>query len=106
MIRLIFIVVISLLVSAGCSIGADEEKKTMPKKFKTTLTVVYNAITLEEAAAKEQAFRELYKDACEVDIELEAANETVFIGNASIDSQHTDIGRFEITPNGIIQYQD
>jgi hypothetical protein len=38
------------------------------KKFEVTFTVTYNAISLEDAAKKEAVFRELYKDACKVDV--------------------------------------
>ena len=40
------------------------------KKFEVIFTVKYNAITLEEAAKKEMIFRELYKDACIVDVKV------------------------------------
>ena len=40
------------------------------KKFEVIFTVKYNAITLEEAAKKETMFRELYKDACIVDVKV------------------------------------
>ena len=45
--------------------------KARPKRFKTTLIVVYNSLTLEEAAEKEKLFREKYSDACSVDIKVD-----------------------------------
>ena len=39
-----------------------------PKKFEVIYTVKYNAITLERASDLEKMFRELYKDACNVDV--------------------------------------
>jgi len=46
-------------------------KEPRPKRFKTTLIVVYNSLTLEEAAEKEKLFREKYSDACSVDIKVD-----------------------------------
>jgi len=53
--------------------------KIEPKKFEVVFTVKYNAISLEDAARKEKVFRELYKDACKVDVNLSpAANSITF----------------------------
>ena len=41
-----------------------------PKKFEVTYIVKYNAITLERASDLEKIFRELYKNACNVDLKI------------------------------------
>ncbi len=61
------IIVIFLLGIFTVGVAGD---KIEPKKFEVVFTVKYNAISLEDAARKEQIFRELYKDACKVDVTL------------------------------------
>ena len=60
--------IIALIIMAFCGTVQAEEVKQ--QKFLVVYTVQYNAITLEEAAKKEQAFRTTYKDACKVEIEV------------------------------------
>jgi len=49
-----------------------------PKKFEVTYTVKYNAITLERASDLEKMFRELYKDACKVDVVIKESQGGMF----------------------------
>ena len=49
------------------------DEKPEQKKFEVTFTVKYNAITLQEASDLEAKFRELYKDACVVDVVVKEA---------------------------------
>ena len=69
--------------------------KLTPKKFKTTLVVVYNAITLEEAAEKEKIFREKYIDACSVDVKLEEISVMSWVSTGSfiVDTLNTSVQR-------------
>lgn len=38
------------------------------KKFSVTYSITFNSLTLTEAGAKERAIRELFDDACKVDV--------------------------------------
>jgi len=61
----------SLLVLAILTeVGSAPEAIRLPKKWKVTFSVTYNSMTLQEAADKEKLFRELFKDACDVDVDL------------------------------------
>ena len=64
--------VIAILFLFSILLLGDE--KPEQKKFEVTFTVKYNAITLQEASDLEAKFRELYKDACVVDVVVKEAN--------------------------------
>ena len=66
-------------------------KEPRPKRFKTTLIVVYNSLTLEEAAEKEKLFREKYSDACSVDIKVDE------IDLYTITTGHFSAGHFSVS---------
>ncbi len=66
----ILLICFALVFICTCS-EAEEKKEIVPKKFQATFTVRYNAITLDEAAKREMVFRELYADACKVDVKVE-----------------------------------
>ena len=64
--KVILLICMCLLVS-GMAIARDFEAK----KFKTTFTVVFNAMTLEESARMETVIKKKFSDACSIDVELE-----------------------------------
>lgn len=66
----VVLIVLILFVFYIVKVSANPAKETNTKKFEVVFNVKYNAITLEEAARKEGAFRETYKDACEVDVKV------------------------------------
>lgn len=60
------------------------------QKFEVVFTVKYNSMTLAGAAAKEATFRDLFKDACDVKVELMALDSTsgrLGIGIGSVSPQ-------------------
>jgi len=82
-------IVIFLLGVFTVGVAGD---KTEPKKFEVVFTVKYNAISLEEAALKEKIFRELYKDACKVDVTLGSVGDNFTIGAGTwITTDATDL---------------
>ena len=41
-----------------------------PKKFEVTFIVKYNEMTLKKASEKETMFKDLFKDACKIDVKV------------------------------------
>lgn len=68
------IIVLLLIVLSSVAISDG-------KKFTVTFTVTYNTISLEDAAKKESVFRELYKDACTVDVSVKESSSAFIRGN-------------------------
>jgi hypothetical protein len=60
------------------------------KKFQVTFTVTYNSMTLEQAAKKEQVFRDLFKDACTVDVSVKEAAPFVSMGSEMVPHSFAD----------------
>lgn len=60
------ICVLGLILFAAAYLKADP-----PKNFEVTFTVTYNSMNLETAAAKEKMFRDLFKDACSIDVKVQ-----------------------------------
>ena len=64
---------IIVMVMGVTVIFSQSEKIPEPQKFQVTYTVVYNAITLDEAAAKEKDIKSKHKDACKISLSLKEA---------------------------------
>ncbi len=55
-----------------------------PKQFEITFTITYNTMTLADAAKKEAAIRDLFKDACKVDVSVKEASNTLYFNGRNI----------------------
>ena len=67
----------SLIILIAVVLSANQDpniKEFEPKKFKVTIEIIYNGLTLEEASEKERTFKEQFKDACKIDINLDNGN--------------------------------
>ena len=63
-----------VLLSMFCLTGNAEVNQD-PQKFEVTYTIVYNAISLEEAADKEVLLKKRFKDACSVKVKAKAVKD-------------------------------
>ena len=59
---------VMFIVISALTVQAKEQVK---QKFKTTFTITFNEMTLDEAAAMEWRIKSMYEDACKIDVELE-----------------------------------
>src|SRR5574340_1658596 len=69
---------IALLIIISIIVYASVNKE--PQKFKTTFSITYNAITLEQASTIEKKIKNEFGDACNVEIKVENT-ENLIIGN-------------------------
>jgi hypothetical protein len=69
-------------------------------QFKTTFTITYNSITLEEAAKFEKEIRKQHKEACNVDIRLsKASSDSVYVITLLDDISSSTIDIYPDTDN-------
>jgi len=87
----LFIISIALMCFVFCTISfaPSNQKKADCKKFNVTFSLTYNAMTLSEAGQKELQLRELFGDACMIDVKV--ADDIIWIGTTS------GIGYLDIT---------
>ena len=68
----LFVVLCVTLLTLGATATIPDKSAT----FKTDFTITFNALTLRQAADKEQAIRELFKDACDIKIAMSPSENT------------------------------
>jgi hypothetical protein len=71
----IFAALAILLFLCGPSSAGDE--KHQPKKLKTTFTIVFNEITLQEAADWERRINKDFASACSVSVKTEQVDNVI-----------------------------
>ena len=72
---LAFVVFFCLVGFTGSSvISAENEKK--PQQFKVTYTVIYNSISLADAAKLEAQVIKEHADSCDISVELSGLSDT------------------------------
>lgn len=67
--KIIILLICMLIPIADQAVSAGEQK-FKPSKFKTEIKVIFNELTLEEAARIEAVFKDRFKDACKIDVKL------------------------------------
>lgn len=93
---------ITLLLMFCFLLGAEAVNKSA-QKFEVEYTIIYNAITLEEAADKEILIKKRFKDACEVNIEVKKQNNQ---GSVGVPIIVTDIDTDIDTDNNLCNADD
>lgn len=83
--RIICLALLFLVFVSGVSYGKDFKEK----EFLVTYKIQYNAMTLQDAAAKEKEIKKRYDKACRIEVEIEEKTEIV-----------------ATQPNYIIEYED
>ena len=86
---LTLIAVLVLCVSAQARIVLKETKEFDDQKFKTVITITYNAITLEQAQIVEAFVKNKFNDACKIDVELNDIS-NIQAGNLLIADDYTN----------------
>ena len=78
----LFVVLCVTLLTLGATATIPDKSAT----FKTDFTITFNALTLRQAADKEQAIRELFKDACDIRVAMSTRDPRVSSWSADIDT--------------------
>jgi len=75
----IIVIAMMLVFTLACTLSAEEDVKHQPKKMKTTFTIVFNEITIQEAADLERRINKEFKDACSVEVDMEPVSVSEYI---------------------------
>jgi len=66
---------VAILGMIGKAYGEERSNKFNLEKFRFTVTITYNSLTLEEAAAKEREIKTRHNDACSIQMKVTPVSE-------------------------------